>query len=103
MGLTHLIKQQTTLSELTNHFDTTGFQPEENETIFEEETLYHVTYGDSTKTPLAFDSWLSRRLERLEGIDGSAISLFKLFYNCNRSNSVPPNYNQRLLFINRAK
>ena len=52
MGLTHLIKQQTTLSELTNHFDTTGFQPEENETIFEEETLYHVTYGDSTKTPL---------------------------------------------------
>ena len=52
MGLTHLMEQQTTLSELTNHFDTTGFQPEEHETIFEEGTLYHVTYGDSTKTPL---------------------------------------------------
>ena len=52
MGLTHLMEQQTTLSELTNHFDTTGFQPEEHETVFEEGTLYNVTYGDSTKTPL---------------------------------------------------
>ena len=54
MGLTHLMEQQTTLSELTNHFDTTGFQPEEHETVFEEGTLYHVTYGDSTKTPLLY-------------------------------------------------
>ena len=46
MGLTHLMEQQTTLSELTNHFDTTGFQPEEHKTVFEEGTLYHVTYGD---------------------------------------------------------
>ena len=52
MGLTHLIEQQTTLSELTDHFDTTGFQPEEHETVFDEGTLYYVTYGDSTKTPL---------------------------------------------------
>ena len=52
MGLTHLIEQQTTLSELTDHFDTTGFQPEEHETVFEEGTLYYAIYGDSTKSPL---------------------------------------------------
>jgi len=52
MWLTHLMEQQTTLSELTDHLDTTGFQPEEHETVFEEVTLYYVTYGDSTKPPL---------------------------------------------------
>ena len=43
IGLTHLMEQQTTLSELTDHFDTTDFQPEEHETVFEEGTLYYVT------------------------------------------------------------
>ena len=52
MGLIHLMEQQTTLSELTNHFDTTCFQPEEYETVFDQGTLYYVTYGNSTKTPL---------------------------------------------------
>jgi len=52
MWLTHLMEQQITLSELTDHFDTIGFQPEEHETVFEEGTLYYVTYGDSTKPPL---------------------------------------------------
>ena len=37
MGLTHLMEQQTTLSELTDHFDTTGFQPEEHKTVLGKE------------------------------------------------------------------
>lgn len=52
MGLTHFMELQTTLSELTDHFDTTGLQPEEHKTVFDEGTLYYVTYGDSTKPPL---------------------------------------------------
>ena len=52
LGLTHLMDQQTTLLELTDHFDTTGFQLEEHENVFEEGTLYYVIYDDSTKSPL---------------------------------------------------
>ena len=52
MGITHLMEQKTKLSELTDQFDTTGFQPEEHKKVFKEGTLYYVTYGESTKTPL---------------------------------------------------
>ena len=52
MGITHLMEQKTKLSELTDQFDTTGFQPEEHKKVFKEGTLYYVTNGESTKTPL---------------------------------------------------
>ena len=71
MGITHLMKQKTKPSELTDQFDTTDFQPEEHKKVFKEGTLYYVTYDDSTKTPFTFNSWLSWRLDCLEIINGS--------------------------------
>ena len=52
MGLTHWMEQETALSELRDHFDPSGFQPEEHQRVFEEGALYYITYGDTTKTPL---------------------------------------------------
>jgi len=52
MGLTHWMEQETALSELRDHFDPSGFQPEEHQTVFEEGALYYITFGDMTKTPL---------------------------------------------------
>lgn len=52
MGLTHWMEQETVLSELTDHFAPSGFQPEEHQTVFDEGALYYITYGDRTKTPL---------------------------------------------------